>query len=71
MKKDIGSTPACLRCSWFLLVDEPAGGLDQLKMQKMVECPEQFRQEDRTVLVITHDYELIRKCPVTVLEFIR
>ena len=54
-----------------VILDEPTSGLDKLQMQKMAEYLDQFRQEGRTVLVITHDYELIREYPASILEFIR
>lgn len=54
----------------IVILDEPTSGLDKLQMQKMAEYLEQFRQEGRTVLVITHDYELIREYPANIFEFV-
>ena len=55
----------------IVILDEPTSGLDKLQMQKMAEYLNRFRQEGRTVLVITHDYELIREYPADILAFVR
>ena len=44
----------------IVILDEPTSGLDQLQMKNMAQFLNQFQQEGRTVLVITHDYELIQ-----------
>ena len=54
-----------------VILDEPTSGLDKLQMERMAQYLEQFRQEGKTVLVITHDYELIRECRANILEFLR
>ena len=55
----------------IVILDEPTSGLDQQQMQKMADYLAQFQREGRTVLVITHDYELIQTSPGSILEFTR
>ena len=53
-----------------VILDEPTSGLDKLQMEKMAAYLEQFRQEGRTVLIITHDNELIQSYPANILVFV-
>ena len=54
-----------------ILFDEPTSGLDVLQMKRMASYLEKFNEEGKTVIVITHDYELIKECRCRILEFIR
>ena len=55
----------------IVILDEPTSGLDQQQMQHMADYLAQFQRQGRTVLVITHDYELIQSSPGAILEFTR
>ena len=55
----------------IIILDEPTSGLDKLQMQRMIEYLNEFQQMGKIVLVITHDYELIKAFDGNVLEFIR
>ncbi|MBR1692450.1 MAG: ATP-binding cassette domain-containing protein, partial [Lachnospiraceae bacterium] len=46
----------------LVVFDEPTSGLDLKHMAKVGELLLQLRRMGRTVLVITHDYELIACC---------
>ena len=55
----------------IVILDEPTSGLDKLQMKRMSEYLNEFKEKGKTILVITHDYELIKECDETILEFIR
>ncbi len=44
-----------------LLFDEPTSGLDLRHMRQVAEALRLLKDEGRTVLVITHDTELVRE----------
>ncbi|MBQ9048313.1 MAG: ABC transporter ATP-binding protein [Solobacterium sp.] len=46
----------------ILLLDEPSSGLDYRHMREMAELLKQVCETGTTVLVVTHDCELIRAC---------
>jgi len=46
----------------LLLLDEPTSGLDYAHMMETAALLEQLRQMGTTILVVTHDSELIRAC---------
>ena len=46
----------------LLLLDEPTSGLDYAHMKETAELLEKLRSMGTTILVVTHDSELIRSC---------
>lgn len=54
-----------------ILLDEPTSGLDRLQMKRIASYLHEFKNMGKTVLVITHDYELISECDGEILEFIK
>ena len=54
-----------------VILDEPTSGLDRMQMKRMAQFLAQFQSEGKTVLVITHDYELIQESDGNILEFVR
>ena len=52
----------------LLLFDEPTSGLDLRHMQQVSDVLRLLREEGRTVLVITHDWELVREAADGVVE---
>ncbi len=55
---------ACALCSGrdFLLFDEPTSGLDYQSMLRVSDLLKQLRDSGKTIVVVTHDSELIRCC---------
>lgn len=55
---------ACALCSGreFLLFDEPTSGLDYQHMLSVSRILKQLRDSGKTIVVVTHDSELIRSC---------
>ena len=52
----------------LLVFDEPTSGLDLRHMQEVAMTLQHLQQMGKTVLVITHDYELIASCCTHVLH---
>ena len=52
----------------ILILDEPTSGLDGQNMRLIAERLKSEARNGRTVLVITHDRELIESCCDTVVE---
>ena len=46
----------------ILLFDEPTSGLDYLHMQQTADLLRKLKEMGKTVIVVTHDSELIRSC---------
>ena len=55
----------------IIILDEPTSGLDKLQMQRMINFLDEMKKTGKLVLVITHDYELIKNYEDNILEFIR
>ena len=55
----------------IIILDEPTSGLDKLQMESMIAFLNEMKRANKIVLVITHDYELIKNCAENVLEFTR
>ena len=54
-----------------ILLDEPTSGLDSLQMKRIASYLHEFKDMGKTVLVITHDYELIQECNGAILEYVK
>ena len=46
----------------FIAFDEPTSGLDYVHMQQVAACILDLQRKGKTVLLITHDLELIYAC---------
>lgn len=46
----------------ILIFDEPTSGLDGRHMEKVAEQLNQLRSRQKTILLISHDYELVTRC---------
>ena len=55
----------------IIILDEPTSGLDKLQMQRMINFLDEMKKAGKLVLVITHDYELIKNYEGQILEFER
>ncbi len=55
---------ACALCSdrEFLLFDEPTSGLDYGSMKRVSSLLKSLRDKGKTIILVTHDSELIRSC---------
>ena len=52
-----------------ILADEPTGNLDPETSIEIMKLLVSISQNDKAVLIATHDYELIRKFPGRILQF--
>ena len=55
----------------IIILDEPTSGLDRLQMERMLNFLEDMKNHGKTIIVITHDYELIKHAQGKILEFVR
>lgn len=55
----------------IVIFDEPTSGLDKKQMLKIAEYLKEMTAEGKTVIVITHDYELINYCEGRTIKFIK
>ena len=53
----------------IVIFDEPTSGLDSLQMKRIAKYIQDMKNEGKLVIVITHDYELIKECGGNVFEF--
>lgn len=51
-----------------ILMDEPTSGLDYVHMKQVAEVLQMLKRSGKTVLMITHDFELIVCCADHVLH---
>ena len=52
----------------IILADEPTGNLDPKKSEKIIELLQEINSQGTTILIATHDYEIIRKYPARTLQ---
>ena len=45
-----------------ILADEPTGALDSINMEKIMELIKKFNDEGKTIIIITHDNKVAKKC---------
>lgn len=55
----------------IVIFDEPTSGLDKKQMLKIAEYLKEMTAEGKTIIVITHDYELINYCEGRTIKFIK
>lgn len=54
----------------IVILDEPTSGLCKGQMLSTIKYLQKMKEEGRLVIVITHDYELIKECGGVVYEFL-
>ena len=54
----------------IVILDEPTSGLCKGQMASTVKYLQKMKEEGKTVIVITHDYEFIKECKGVVFEFL-
>lgn len=54
----------------IVIFDEPTSGLDKIQMNKIIRYIEKMREDNKLILVITHDKELIKFCDGQILRFV-
>lgn len=54
----------------IVILDEPTSGLCKGQMASTVKYLQKMKEEGKTVIVITHDYELIKECKGVIYEFV-
>ncbi|QGZ27213.1 ATP-binding cassette domain-containing protein [Streptococcus ruminicola] len=54
----------------IIVLDEPTSGLCRQQMDKMIEDLQQMSQTGKIIIVVTHDYELIKHCKGRIIEFV-
>ncbi|WP_286783006.1 ATP-binding cassette domain-containing protein [Streptococcus sp. UBA4344] len=54
----------------IIVLDEPTSGLCRQQMDKMIEDLQQLAQTGKIIIVVTHDYELIKHCKGRIIEFV-
>jgi energy-coupling factor transport system ATP-binding protein len=58
-KQRLSIAIAMMRKARIIILDEPTSGLDFANMQKVKEAITLLKQQGKTILVITHDYEFL------------
>ena len=61
-KQRVAIVTAILAEKEILIFDEPTSGLDYRHMIQTAECFKQLKSMGKSVLIISHDWELINKC---------
>lgn len=53
-----------------MILDEPTSGLCKGQMISIIKYLQKMKEEEKTVIVITHDYEFIKECKGVIYEFV-
>lgn len=53
---------AILKPHDLILADEPTGSLDDVNKQIIFELFEKLNEQGKTIIIVTHDFELAKKC---------
>ncbi|WP_268729046.1 ATP-binding cassette domain-containing protein [Streptococcus gallolyticus] len=54
----------------IIALDEPTSGLCRLQMERMIEDLHDMAKTGKLIIVVTHDYELIKNCSGNIIEFV-
>ncbi|MGT2846599.1 ABC transporter ATP-binding protein [Streptococcus massiliensis] len=55
----------------IVLLDEPTSGLCKSQMEQMIRDLKEMAEAGKTILIVTHDYELIKECGGRIIEFVK
>ena len=54
----------------IVILDEPTSGLCRGQMINMIDILQQMVQNEKIIIIVTHDYELIKNCKGKIIEFV-
>jgi ABC superfamily ATP binding cassette transporter ABC protein len=54
----------------LVILDEPTSGLCKKSMSKMVGFLHSLKEQGKTVIIVSHDYEFINECEGRIIEFV-
>lgn len=54
----------------IVLLDEPTSGLCLKNMKKLISFLKEMKKQNKTIIIITHDYEFIKSADENILEFV-
>ena len=54
----------------IILLDEPTSGLCLKNMKKLIGFLKEMKKQNKTIIIITHDYEFIKSADENILEFV-
>ncbi|MGY3780242.1 ATP-binding cassette domain-containing protein [Streptococcus gallolyticus] len=54
----------------IIVLDEPTSGLCRLQVERMIEDLHDMAQTGKLIIIVTHDYELIKNCSGNIIEFV-
>ena len=54
----------------IIILDEPKSGLCRGQMINMIDILQQMVQNEKIIIIVTHDYELIKNCKGKIIEFV-
>lgn len=54
----------------IIVLDEPTSGLCHGQMTKMIDDLQEMAHNGKTIIVVTHDYKLIKNCKGNIIEFV-
>ena len=60
-KQRVSIARALINNPQIILADEPTGSLDPKKSEKIIELLKEINEKGTTILIATHDYEIIKK----------
>ena len=70
-KQRVAVASAIASCRNIILFDEPTSGLDYSHMLQVSELLKKLRDNGKTVIMVTHDIELIKNACTVVIPFTR
>ncbi|MGB1219598.1 MAG: cell division ATP-binding protein FtsE, partial [Flavobacteriales bacterium] len=68
-KQRVAIARALLNAPKILLADEPTGNLDPETSREIIELLKNLQGDDRTVIMVTHDYSIVKAYPAKMLWF--
>lgn len=54
----------------IIILDEPKSGLCRGQMINMIDILQQMVPNEKIIIIVTHDYELIKNCKGKIIEFV-
>ena len=53
----------------LVILEEPTSGLCKRQMEQLIQNLHDMAEQGKTILVVTHDYELIKTCGGKIIDF--